>query len=105
MTRPEEHDVSRENQPVTSRPTGMQQFFTKKDKFEVCLEGLALSPEEKERLKRAVEFGFVAGQQTIIYDIVDGDERNAERMRDFYEGILRRIKTGSYVPDTQLESD
>lgn len=91
----DEHDASREK--AISGETGFGKFLTKKDTFETSLEGLALSAEERERLRRALDFGFVAGQQTIIYYVVDGDEHYSKRMQEVYTDVVNRVKTGSYV--------
>lgn len=101
-----EDDVGREK--AISGETGFGKFLIKKDAFETSLEGLTLSAEERERLNRALEFGFVAGQQTIIYYVVDGDEHYSKHMLGVYNDVVNKLKTGSYVrgiPQKQTGDD
>ena len=100
---PAEHDATREGceTPDKKSANRRKEFFIEKDKFESLLEGRILSDAEKDLLVKALELGYCAGKETI-QSVWNGDPQNADRVYEFYQNVVRRVRTGSYVRHDQI---
>ena len=100
MTLPEEHDVSKP--PAAENSADLMgvvhEFYVKKDAFESALADASVSLDERKRLMLALEFGYVAGRNMTVH-VWNDNFKDTNKIFEFYQNVLRLVKTGSYVPE------
>ena len=99
MTRPEDKDIHKEPQNEKRyAQLRRRSFFTKKDAFESALEGIMLSDAERERMLKAMDFAYQAGNEKATCIWIDNDLDSSKRVAGFYENVLKKVQGPNYNP-------